>query len=418
MITEFLKDTWSLFLGMAFLMLGNGLQGTLISWRANFEGFDPSTTGWIMTAFYLGFLLGSLYTTQLTKKVGYIRVFAALASLASTVILIQILFIDPAVWLLMRLLSGFCFAGIYVVVESWLNERSTNETRGQVLSFYMMISFSGLAGGQLLLKVANPQDFSLFLLTSILLSLALIPILISRIKVPETEEHENMSVRKLFKIAPAGVVSIQLTAIAQGSVFGMGAVYASNAGMSIDQTAIFMAVFIFVGGFFHWPLGWLSDRVDRRLVIIGSSFSAVIISVILFYSDNQSQYFIALFGLLGGFVSPIYSLSVAHTNDRLAPKQMAAASGTMVLLYGIGSALGPFTVGYALNHLGNAYFFAYIGAINLLGAIFVLYYVFQREAVPDEEQGDYQLVPRASTVVAMEAVAEEAEETMYEETEE
>jgi MFS family permease len=412
MILEALKSTWSLFLGMAFLMLGNGLQGTLISWRANYEGFEPSTTGLIMTSYYLGFFFGSLYTTRLINQVGYIRVFAALASLASTAVLIQIIFISPTVWLLMRLLSGFCCAGIYVVVESWLNARSDNQTRGQILSFYMFVSFAGLSGGQLLLKVADPTNFSLFLLTSILLSLSLIPILISRIKVPEIKENEGMSVRKLFKIAPAGVVCIAWNAIAQGSMFGMGAVYAANAGMDINQTALFMSSFIAVGAIFHWPLGWLSDKIDRRIVIVGASIISVIISVFLYFMDNQTLVFIITFGMLGAFVLPIYSLGVAHTNDRLKPSQMTHASSTIVLLYGIGSAIGPLSMGYILNELGNSYFFIYIGITNVLIAISVFYYMIQREAVPDEEQGDYQLVPSRITAVGMEAVAEEAEETI------
>lgn len=413
MIVETLKSTWSLFLGMAFLMLGNGLQGTLISWRANYEGFDPSTIGWVMTAFYLGFLIGSLYTTRLIRQVGHIRVFAALASLASTAVLIQVLAISPSVWLIMRLVSGFCFAGIYVVVESWLNARSNNNTRGQILSFYMFVSFAGLAGGQLLFKIADPSSFNLFLLTSILLSVALIPILISRTSAPVIEESESMSVRKLWSIAPAGVASIALNSIAQGSMFGMGAVYAANAGMDVSQTALFMSSFITLGALFHWPLGWLSDKIDRRIVVAGASVMATILSAVLFKLDNQTIIFIFMFGLLGAFVLPIYSLSVAHTNDRLRPEQMTHASGTMVLLYGLGSALGPLSVGYALNHFGNAFFFAYIGLINLLSALLVFYFIFQKEAVPDEEQGDYQLVPSKITAIAMEAVAEEAEETMH-----
>ena len=412
MIAETLKNTWSLFLGMAFLMLGNGLQGTLISWRANYEGFDPSTTGWIMTAFYLGFLVGSLYTTRLIRQVGHIRVFAALASLASTAVLIQILIIEPTAWLIMRLLSGFCFAGIYVVVESWLNARSSNQNRGQVLSFYMFVSFAGLAGGQLLFKISDPSNFNLFLLTSILLSIALIPVLISRIHAPVIEESESMSIRKLFSIAPAGVSCIALNSISQGSMFGMGAVYASNAGMNVNQTALFMTSFIALGALFHWPLGWLSDKIDRRLVIVAASILAVILSFFLFELDNQTIFFILAFGELGGFVLPIYSLGVAHTNDRLRPEQMTHASGTMVLLFGLGSALGPLSVGYALNIFGNAFFFAYIGLINLASALFVLYFIFQKDAVPEEEQVDYQLVPSKPTPIVMEALAEEAEETM------
>ena len=193
MIASILKNTWPLFLGMAFLMLGNGLQGTLVSWRATYEGFSPSVTGWIMTGYYAGFLAGSMYTPYLISGVGYIRVFAALASLASTAVLIQILFINPQVWFAMRLLTGFCFAGTYVIVESWLNAASTNKTRGQMLSFYMLVSFGGMAGGQWLLKLSHPSGFSLFILASILLSLALVPVLSAFIKAPLTVSALNIT---------------------------------------------------------------------------------------------------------------------------------------------------------------------------------------------------------------------------------
>ncbi len=412
MIVNILKSTWSLFLGMAFLMLGNGLQGTLVSWRANYEGFSSSTTGWIMTAYYLGFLAGSFLTTKLVRRVGHVRVFAALASLASAAMLIQILLINPSSWFLMRLLTGFCFAGTYVIVEGWLNERSDNNTRGRILSYYMMVSYGGLAGGQWLLNVADPADFALFLLASILLSFALVPVLITRTHGPDLIENESMSPRKLFRIAPAGVASIMLSSIAQGAMFGMGAVYAANAGMSVSQTALFMGVFIAFGAVSHWPLGWLSDQIDRRLVVVIASFITVALSVALLRLDKQSTLFIITFGLLGAMVLPIYSLGVAHTNDRLRTDQMSNASSTIVLLYGVGAAIGPISVGYIINIFGNSSYIVYLGVINLVTGILVSFWIYRREAVPEEQQGEYQLVPSRPTTVAMEAIALEAEETM------
>lgn len=321
MLGNILKTTWPLFLGLAFLMLGNGLQGTLVSWRANFEGFSSSTTGWIMTAYYLGFLAGSLYTGKLIKEVGHIRVFAALASLASTAVLVQILLIDPLAWIIMRLVTGFSFAGVYVVVESWLNARSDNQTRGRILSIYMIVSYAGLAGGQLLFKLADPTSVALFLLSSILLSVALIPLLISRVTAPLIEESETMSVKKLFKIASSGVFSLTLTSLASGVVFGMGAVYAANSGLSITQTALFMSVFIAMGAIAQWPVGWISDNFDRRLVIIVLCAACVALIAALYSINTQSSYFIVLFGLFGASALPIYSLSVAHINDRLNPNK-------------------------------------------------------------------------------------------------
>ncbi len=410
MLTNVLKTTWPLFLGLAFLMLGNGLQGTLVSWRANFEGFSSSTTGWIMTAYYFGFLAGSLYTGKLIKEVGHIRVFAALASLASTAVLVQILLIDPAAWIVMRLVTGFSFAGVYVVVESWLNARSDNETRGRIMSIYMIVTYAGLAGGQLLFKVADPTSMSLFLLSSILLSIALIPLLISKVTAPVIEESESMSVSKLFKTASAGVISLTLTSIVAGVVFGMGAVYAANAGMSISQTALFMGVFIAMGAVAQWPVGWVSDNFDRRLVIVILSALSVALIAVLYNIDPQSTLFIMIFGLFGATALPVYSLSVAHINDRLKPEQMTSASSTMVLFSGIGATAGPITVGYLLHTFGNVWFLLYLGAINLVLGLIVLYYMSQREAVPDEQQVEHQFMTSRMTPVAMEALALDAEE--------
>ncbi len=412
MINNILKTTWPLFLGLAFLMLGNGLQGTLVSWRANYEGFSSSTTGWIMTAYYLGFLAGSLLTSKLIRQVGHIRVFAALASLASAAVLVQILLIDPIAWVFMRLVTGFSFAGVYVVVESWLNARSDNDTRGRILSIYMIVSYSGLAGGQLLFKVADPTTFNLFLLSSILLSVALIPLLVSRVAAPIIEESESMSVKKLFKIAPAGVLSITLTSIVSGVVLGMGAVYAANSGMSISQTALFMSVFIAMGAASQWPVGWVSDHFDRRLVIVVLCVIAILLIAILYKLDPQSLIFIIFFGLFGAAVLPVYSLSVAHTNDRLRPEQMTSSSSTMVLFSGIGAAAGPITVGYLLHAFGNEWFLLYLGAIHLVLGLGVLFYIFQREAVPDSQQVDYQPMASRFTPVGLEAVAMEAEESL------
>ena len=411
MLSNVLKTTWPLFLGLAFLMLGNGLQGTLVSWRANFEGFSSSTTGWIMTAYYIGFLAGSMYTGKLIREVGHIRVFAALASLASTAVLVQILFIDPVAWLVMRLVTGFCFAGVYVVVESWLNARSDNESRGRILSIYMIVSYAGLAGGQLLFKVADPTSVSLFLLSSILLSIALIPLLISRVTAPIEEESENMSVMKLIRISPTGVFSMTLTSMATGVVLGMGAVYAANSGMSISQTAVLMSVFIAMGALAQWPVGWLSDTFDRRLVILVLCGVASFLSVVLYQMNPQSTLFVFVFGLFGAAALPIYSLSVAHTNDRLKPQQMTSASSTMVLFSGIGAAAGPITVGYLLNVYGNNMFLVYLGGIHFVLGAAVLYQISQRKAVPDEFQVDHQLMSSRVTGIALEAVALDAEES-------
>lgn len=412
MITSVLKNTWPLFLGIAFLMLGNGLQGTLVSWRATYEGFSPSTTGLIMTGYYAGFLAGSLFTPKLVSGVGYIRVFAALASLASTAVLIQILFINPQTWFAMRLLTGFCFAGTYVIVESWLNAASDNKSRGQMLSFYMLISFSGMAGGQWLLKLAHPSGYSLFILSSILLSLALVPVLVKRTETPEVETEARISIIKLASISPAGVFTIFVSAIAHGSMFAMGAVFAVKSGLTVTSTAIFMSSFIATGALAQWPLGWLSDQIDRRIVILGSGFIAALLCFFLLQIDSQHPGFFIAFAALGGVSLPMYSIAVAHTNDRLDPEQMTGASSTIVLILGLGSIQGPIIAGYLLNTMGSPGYLINLGVTHLIIATGMLYFMVKREAVAHEDQTHYQAIPPRSTGVAMEAVAMEAEESL------
>ncbi|MDQ7051061.1 MAG: MFS transporter [Enterobacterales bacterium] len=411
MLASFLKNTWPLFLGLALLMLGNGLQGTLISWRATYEGFSATTTGWIMTGYYIGFLTGSLYTPKMVGDVGYIRVFAALASLASTAVLLQILFITPENWFFMRVLTGFCFAGTYVVVESWLNAAADNQSRGQMLSFYMLISYGGMAGGQWLINLAPPSGFSLFVLSSILLSLALVPILIRPVKVPDIDTQTKVGLIELHKIAPAGVYGLFVAAMAHGAMFGMGAVFAIEAGLKVSEIALFMSSFIALGAIAQWPLGWISDRFDRRLVLMGSGIAATIVCYALSRLDDNGTLFYTLFALLGAASLPMYSIAIAHTNDRLKPEQMAGASSTLVLVLGIGSILGPIISGFLLTTFkANGYLF-YIGLAHLIIAIGMVYYMFKREAVADDDQIQYQVVPARFTGIAIEAIAQEAEES-------
>ncbi len=368
-----------------------------------------------MMGYYAGFLVGSLYTPMLVNNVGYIRVFAALASLASTAVLIQVVFINPPVWFAMRLMSGFCFAGTYVIAESWLNASSDNASRGQTLSFYLFVAFFGLAGGQWLLNMAHPSGFSLFVLSSVLLSLGLVPILLRKTEVPDIETSDSMGVVKLIKISPAGVFSIFASAIAHGALFGMGAVFAVTVGMSVSQTSLFMSSFIVLGAFAHWPLGWLSDQIDRRYVILGASILATLICVVLSIVAPQKPVFIGLFAGLGAVSLPIYSMAVAHTNDRLEPDQMIGASSSIILVLGIGSVLGPLLAGYLLNNIGANGYLIHLGVAHLAVVMGMLYTLIKRPAVLEDHQTHYQPVPPGPTTVTMEAVAHEAEESLDEE---
>ena len=419
MILPILRNTWPVFLGIAFLQLGSGLQGTLTGWRATYEGFTAITTGWIMTSYYVGFMAGSIFSPFLVRGVGHVRVFAALASLASSAVLIQILLVSPPVWLAMRLISGFCFAGVFVVVESWLNARSDNITRGRILSFYMLIAYLAMAGGQWLLKLADPTGMILFIVSSILLSLALIPVLISRIHAPEIEIHQEVGVFRLISLSPAGALTIVFSSMATGAMFGMGAVYAIKAGMDLAQTALFMSVFILLGSIAQWPIGWLSDRFDRRRVILLSSLLAGIACLLMtgLMIDLPIAVFYTLWGLVGAMTLPMYSLAVAHTNDRLLPEQMIGASSSIVMLFGAGSVLGPIAAGYLLDHFGLEGFFVHLTLTHLLISGSVFYFMLQKPPVAEEQTTSFHSVPPRPTLVTMEALAQEAEESQTHEQE-
>ena len=384
-----ISNCWALFLGMGLIMLGNGLQGTLLGLRASIEGFGTTTTGLMMSGYFIGLIIGCMVVPKMVSRVGHIRMFGALASLASTSILVQAIFIDPWTWGLMRVITGFSYAGLYIVAESWLNEFSDNKNRGKLLSLYMLVSLGGMAGGQLLLNIAAPTGMELFLLVSIMISLAVIPILVSAVKAPRFEATENISILQLYRVSPLGVFGMFITGVTMGSVFGMGAVYATYINMSVKEVSFFMGAMI-VGGFiFQYPLGWLSDLIGRRMIIIVSCFGGSIISAFAmgFNGDIIMVYIVA--ATVGGMVLPLYSLCGAHTNDYLTPTQMVAASGTLVLINATGAALGAPITAFSMAKFGAEAFYGIITLMLISIAIFAMWRMTRRAAVNAEDRGDF-----------------------------
>ena len=416
MLSNVIRTTWPLFLGILFIGLGNGLQGTLSSWRADFEGFSVLTTGLIMSGYFIGQLASSILAPKQIKKTGQIRTYAAYASIASTAILIQILFIEPPVWFVARFLSGFCIAGIMIIVEGWLNSISSNENRGQIFSIHMIVVWTGLALGQGLFAVDDPSGVSLFLLASILLSVSLIPILLTEIKAPESDVQESLGLRALWKASPAGVATIGLSGLASAGFFGVGTIYAVKAGLSVSETALFMTLFIGFGAASQWPLGWLSDKIDRRKVILLCCASVICICIVLTSFEFTSTILLILSALVGACTLPLYSLGVAQANDRLEPKQMISASGTIVLVFSVFAALGPFTMSYFLELFEMFGFMLYMGIVHLVIAVTVLMMMMINQNVDESEQTDFQVMGQRPSVVAMEVIAEEALESQSEQS--
>ena len=405
-------SSWPLFFGLAMIMIGNGLQGTLLGVRATLEDFSTITTGIIMSLYYTGFLAGSWLVPKLIKKVGHIRVFAALASLASTTVLFHGIFPDPVVWGGVRIFTGFSYAGLFIVIESWLNQATTNETRGQMLAVYMIILYAGMAIGQLLLNVADPKDMELFVLTSVLVSLALLPISLSSRPAPAFETPETVSIKMLYKVSPLGIFGVIASGFAASGLFSITAVHAASIGMSLGQISTFMAVFIMGGVLFQAPIGWFSDNYDRRKVLVVIAGLTSFFCFCAFLTEMRSFPLLLVSVLfLGGSSLSIYALALAHTNDHLQPGQVIAASATMILLNGIASIFGPLSITAVMGGLGQNAFFLFLMVVYSSITIFGLFRMRVRKAIPLEEQGDHVAVYERSSPIVMQ-IAEESSETL------
>ncbi len=381
-----LRACWALLIGIGFMMLGNGLQGTLLGLRATMEGFGTFTTGIMMSGYFIGIFAGSLLAPKLVRRVGHIRVFAALASLASIAILVHGIYIHVITWTIMRVLTGISYAGLFVVCESWLNDRAGNETRGQMLSVYMVVTTLGMGGGQFLLRLHSPMQVELFVLVSIIVSFGLIPMLLTARPAPAFSSTTPMSLRALYSASPLAVISNGLTGVAQGTIFGLGAVYARKELYDIEAISLFMASFLFGSLIFQWPTGWLSDRISRRVVMAGLSMVAILACMAAIWLPKTGITFFIAVVILGGAAMPMYSLTIAHANDRLQPDQIVGASGSLVMVAGMGLSAGPVIVSYLMGEFGAVYYFVGIAGAFAAILIFTLHRMNITEAVAPQAQ--------------------------------
>ena len=382
-----LASSWAILLGFGILMLGDGLQGTLLAVRADLEGFSATLTGLVMSTFYIGFLIGSIMTPRITIKVGHIRVFAAYAAISSTAILVQSLAVTVPLWIAMRLISGFCFAGLYIVAESWLNDRATNETRGKLLSLYMVVTYIGIGAGQLLLNLANPLEFQLFILISILISVAVVPLLLSAGSPPTFHDSVRISLFELFRLTPLGIVSMFAVGLVTATFFALGPVYAQRIGLNIRDTSYFMTAAVIGTVLLQGPIGALSDRFDRRRVLTIVTILTSVTALICIPAEQVStQALFLAIALFGGLAFPLYSVCIAYTNDHLKPKQMIAASGALVLVSGLGAIVGPILVAVIMDTYGNQAMFWSIAAVHALTGVFAIYRMIRSAPVPLDKQ--------------------------------
>lgn len=403
---QVLSTSWALLLGMMLLQVGNGVQGTLLGIRGALEGFSTGQMSLVMSGYFLGFLGGSLMAPRLIRRVGHLRVFAALGSLISAVLILYPALTDPWVWIGLRVAIGFCFSGVYVTAESWLNNAASNQTRGQALSLYMIVQLVGIVAAQGLLLMGDPSGFILFVVPSVLVSVAFAPILLSVSPTPAFDSAKRMSFGDIYRASPLGFVGMFLLGGAFSALFGMAAVYGTRAGMDVAQISAFVSM-IFIGGLaLQFPIGWLSDRMDRRVLILavaGLGGLAAILPVIA--SQSFAARLVAAF-LVGGMTNPLYALLVAHANDYLEPDDMAAASSGLVFINGLGAVAGPLATGWIMDQIGAPGFFIYI-ALILGGLVAYGGWRSTRRAAPDiEDQGAFVSLSPAVTTGAMEMAQE------------
>ena len=385
-----ITSTWPLLLGMGVLMLGAGLQGTLLGLRATLEGFPALLTGAIMSCYYVGYVLGTVIALPLVRQIGHIRVFAALAAVASMSILVQGSFVNPLVWGAMRLVSGICFAGIYVVAESWLNDRASRANRGRLFAVYMLVLYLGLGAAQFLLIVSNPLTPGPFMLVSVLISLAMVPIVVSAQQLPERSVPRKVSLPILYRNSPLGVVGVTVSGLISATIFSMGPVYARLNGLTTTKVATFMAVSILAAAVTQYPVGRLSDRMDRRTVIAAvCTLATLVAGSIVAFPGMPHAPFLTLAALFSGLVLTLYSLSVSHVNDKLEPAQMVAASSALLLLNGTAAALGPVLTGGLMATFGPRAYFATLATLTGVLAIYDLWRKSRRKPVPPLQKGPF-----------------------------
>jgi len=397
---------WALLFGVLLIMIGNGMQSTLMGVRGGLEGFSTSELSVVTSAYFAGFLIGSRTASTFIRSVGHVRVFAALGSFMSAGLIAFPMIVEPWAWVLIRLLLGFCLSGVYVSAESWLNDKATNTTRGTILSAYMLAQTIGLVGAQVLVGVIPVETFAAFAIASILVSLSFAPILLSASPVPLADNIKPMSLKRLYQTSPLASVGTLLLGGVLAAQLGMAAVYGSAIGLSTGQITTFVAS-IFLGSIvFQVPVGWLSDMFDRRLLILGVALIGGLASLAPWVFGPNFPILLGTAFMMGGMASPLYSLLIAYCNDYLELEEMPAASGALIFIYGVGAIAGPLVTGQMMDLVGDSGFWLFIAGTFLAIAAWCAYRMTVRSAPSVDEAGDYvSLSPNASQV-AVTAVTE------------
>lgn len=386
--------------GSSVLLIGNGLQGLLIPIRAGLEGFSVGMIGLIAAAYSAGFVCGCVINPAVIRRVGHIRSFSVFAAVAAAIVLCHSLVFDQAVWFGLRLLNGICFSGLFMVIESWLNESANKETRGQIFGTYMLTNLASITAGMLLLILGDPADFQLFAITAIAILLALVPVSLTTTKAPTPVAQARLRPLRLLALSPVGVVGCFGVGLANGAFGGMAPIFAGSAGMSSTGVALFGAAAVIGGALGQYPIGRLSDRVDRRAVMVGACFVALLAELLLvavvqgwvgagLEPAGRRLVYILLAGVLGLFMYPIYGVSVAHCNDFVGDLNFIEVSSGLLLTWGIGASIGPIAAAQLMDLGGPAMLFVWLALTHLVIGGFALFRMSQRSAALQADKAAY-----------------------------
>ncbi|SFR37210.1 Predicted arabinose efflux permease, MFS family [Yoonia tamlensis] len=400
--------SWALFIGMFMLMVGNGLQGTLLGLRGDQEGFSTLALSIVMSAYFLGFLFSSRYTPELIRRVGHVRVFAAMGSLISAVLISYPILLEPWAWTIGRVVIGFCFCGVYITAESWLNDASSNDTRGKALSVYMIVQMAGIVFAQWIVSRGDVAGYTLFIISSVMVSLAFAPVLLSARPMPAFATTKRMKIKDLVAASPLACFGMFMLGGVFAAQFGMSAVYGNRVGLTVGEISFFISA-IYIGALVaQYPIGWLSDRIDRRFLIIGVAFVGGIGSLAAFFITDNFAVIVFSGAIVGGMSNPLYALLLAYANDYLDRDDMAAASGGFLFVNGLGAIAGPLIVGRMMDVIGISGYWLFTAVLMLAIGGYGLYRMTQRSrtAFDDANAVHYVPVSAAATAVATEVALE------------
>lgn len=403
----------SLLSGVALLMIGAGGLSTILAFRMGEADYPAIVVGLVTSLYFIGIVMGTRVCHQIISTVGHIRAFAALGSLMSAATLAHAFTPDPFVWGGLRFIVGFATVGMFMCTESWLNEKSSNEIRGQVFSLYQVVLYLGQGAGQFLINIPDETGFMLYILTSVLMSLAILPVALTRVAAPTLPKPVRFKLGRLWGISPTGMTTSMLSGIVMGAFYGVGALFAEQSGLDKAQTAQFMGAVIIGGLVLQYPIGKLSDKYDRRLVILGVAIGTIAVCVALINKDHSNGWGLLILGaMFGGFSFTLYPLAVAYTNDFLTSDDLVPASGGLIVAYGSGAAIGPIVASLVMDVFGASGLFIFAGAVCVVLTVFITFRITQRTTPVIEDAGEFQAMQRTSAVIyEIHPEAEAEEET-------